>query len=468
MTVRIIPGAVSQTSLRALVLTDQRTEPPIHLSDPRGKKLPGLTLKPHASGDPRFDQHIVGAGIRLFVAEAANLKPATDHLLGGVHIKTLPRKLPREGLNLAIASCYSDLFDRDKDYLRVLQGAAGYTPLAAKLLVGDNLYLDVGPHCGRSGFEEVADRYLQHFWRSGYADVLSYLPTFTAWDDHEFWNNYPERQGWLTRINAARGDYGTASLLGVKTFQSVLNPPPAARVGLSYRFELPPLSLFMLDLRAGRTLHDATVQRMCSEAELQAFERWAAKLTGPGALIVGQPLWMRLGDHFDWNPPAFRAQFARIWKALASAPWDIVIISGDIHHSHLLEIDPGTGGRVWQLVSSPVCHIPSIESIMAQAFDVQDQGGVSPVTEIDIDVAAAGTRPRIAAFHMGTAVPNNLALVKVKGGADGSVTFSGTFVDLVTKVACPWTPPTRNVPFAPGDRQWCHREPMFTLRRRPA
>lgn len=468
MTTRIIPGAVGTTTLRALVLTDQKVPPPVLLTDARGSKLPGLTLKPHASGDPRFDQHVTGAGIYLYVAEAQNLRPATDYLVGGAHMKTFPRKLPPAGLNFALSSCYSNLFKRDADYLKVLQGAAGYNPLAAKLLVGDNLYLDVGPNPGRSGFEEVADRYLQHFWSGQYAEVLSYAPTFTIWDDHEFWNNYPERQVWLARINAAKADYSTASLLGLKTFQAVLNPPPAARVGLSYSFQVPPLSVFALDLRCGRTLHEAAVQRMCSEAELQAFERWCAKLTGPGAVMVGQPLWYYPGDHFDWTPAAFRAQFARIWKAMAAAPWDIVILTGDIHHSHLIEIDPGTAGRVWQLVSSPVCHIPSIESIMAQAFDTQAHGGVGFPATLDIDVAASGCQPRLAAYHMGTGCNNSLALLNVKGNADGSVTFSGKFVDLVTKVAAPWDPGPSHSPVAPGDRKWCQREPMFTLRARPA
>lgn len=468
MTTRIIPGAVGQASLRALVLTDQKVPPPVLLTDPRGRKLPGLLLEPHASGDPRFDQHVVGAGIHLYVARASGLTSATDYLLGGVHMKTLPKKLPRAGINLALASCYTNLFKRDADYLKVLQGAAGYNPLTAKLLVGDNIYLDVGPHAGRSAFEEVADRYLQHFWSGEYANVLGFAPTFALWDDHEFWNNYPERQGWLTRINASRGEYSTASLLGLKTFQSVLNPPPVARVGLSYTFSVPPLSVFALDLRAGRTLQSAAVQRMCSEAELQAFERWASRLTGPGALVVGQPLWISAGNHFDWNPPGFAAQFARIWKALAAAPWDIVILSGDVHHSHLLEIDPGTAGRVWQLVSSPVVHIPSIESILAQAFDVQARGGVNFPEALEIDVAASGTRPRLAAYHMGTGCANTLALLNIKGNADGSVTFAGKFVDLVTKVAAPWDPPPTHASIATGDRKWCQREPMFTLRARPA
>lgn len=468
MTVRIIPGAVGATTLRALVLTDQSTPPAVQLTDARGAKLPGLTVTPHSSGDARFDQHVVGAGVHLHIASATGLKPSTDYLINGVHLKTLPRKLPREGINIAISSCYCDLFKRHTDYLKVLQGAAGYTPLAAKFLVGDNIYLDVSPRTGRSPFEEVADHYVHHYWTSGYAEVLSYLPTFSIWDDHEFWNNYPEKQIHLPRINANYADYMAASKLGLRTFQAALNPTPVVRGGLSYTFDTPPLSFFAIDLRSGRTLHGADDPRLCSEAELAAFEKWAANLKGPGAVIVGQPLWGWTGDKFDYNPPSFPAQFARIWKALANAPWDIVVITGDIHHSHLLEIDPGTGGRVWQLVSSPVVHIPTIESIAARAFDVQDRASVNFPPTLEIDAVAAGTTPRIAAYHMGSGCNNTLALLNIKGNADGSVTFTGKFVDLVTKVASPWDAPPSTVPVAHGDRKWCQREPMFTLQRRPA
>ena len=50
--------------------------------------------------------------------------------------------------------------------------------------------------------------YVRHFWRSGYADVLGYLPTFTMWDDHEFWNDYPERQAQLMRTWKNGKEYG--------------------------------------------------------------------------------------------------------------------------------------------------------------------------------------------------------------------------------------------------------------------
>lgn len=463
MKTRIIPGAVSSTTLRALVLSEASSPPPLRLSDVRGAPCPPLTVKAHGSGAPRFDQHVIGAGVYLYVAEASGLKPGTDYQLADAHIRTLPRQLPARGISLALASCYCNDFKRDRDYLRVLQGAAGYNPLSAKLLVGDNLYIDVGPGVGseRTAFESTADLYLQHYWRSGYAEVLSYLPTFTMWDDHEFWNNYPERQIWLPRsMGQAHGLYKAAALAGIKAFQAVLNPTPASRGGLSYRFELPGLSVFALDLRAGRSMHEVSNPIMCSEAELQAFERWACALKGPGAVIVGQPLWSSAGDWKDWNPPAFAAQYTRIWKALADAPYDIVILTGDVHHSRLLEFSVGPGRRVWELVSSPVCHIPTIESIAARAFDQQDHGRVG----YPLAITVPGVPLSLTAFHMGTNDNNSLALLRLVPAPDG-LAIAGTFVDLVRKTPAEPADPPAGSPVAPGPRS-CQRDPMFVLRRR--
>ena len=468
-TTRIIPGAVTSTSLRALVLSDSDTPPPLELVDVRGAPAPELKVRQHGSGDPRLDQHVIGAGVYLYVAEATGLKPARDYQItgqtGATHIKTLPRQLPKEGVRIALASCYSDDFKRHGDYLKVLQGAGGFGQLSAKLLVGDNVYLDVGPAVGdaRTGFEETAERYLQHFWRSGYADVLGYLPTFTLWDDHEFWNNYPEHQIWLPRsMGRKHEEYTAAALAGLKAFQAVLNPAPVTRDGLSYRFEIGELSLFALDLRSGRTLQAAPRPMMCSEAELVAFEKWAAGLTGPGALVVGQPLWTRAGDWQDWNPPAYAAQFSRIWRALTDAPWDIAILTGDVHHSRVLEIEVGPGRRVWEVVSSPAAHIPTVESIAARAFDKQDAGRVGFVLEVE----ASGVSPRLVAYHMGTGVANTIALLHLSPAEHGGVAFGGMFIDLVRKTACPSSPAPPGSPVIDGAPAMCSRDPLFVLRRR--
>jgi hypothetical protein len=464
---RIIPGAISTDRLRALVISDAG-RPDVKLEAVRGGKTPAPTVRDHDAGDPIVDQHLRKAKLELYLVEATGLAPGTDYQMtaGGkpVHFKTFPAALPPEGLSFALASCYYEAFGRDRDYLRALQAAPSYGPLAAKLLVGDNVYIDVGraPGQARSGAEESVGRYLQYYWKSGYADVLSYLPTFCLWDDHEFWNNYPEWQVHLARSMDAGGReaYEKAAQATLRLFQAALNPEPAARGGLSYSFAAPPVSFFALDLRAGRTSMKSARPQMTSEAELAAFERWAAGLKAPGVAMFGQPLWIEKGNWMDYVPPDYAGQYARIWKALAGAPYDVLVLSGDVHHSRLLEFDVGRGRRVWELISSPACMIPTIESIAAQAFDVQDRGTITFPLQFPGEAAAA---PKLAGYHFGTDHNNTISFFRLKPAGAG-IDVTACFFDLVTKSVCKNQRPAVAAPLASSQPEWCQQ--TFSLKKR--
>lgn len=469
---RIIPGAVSTDRLRALVLSDSKQPPPIKLEAVGGGAAPALRVKAHDAGDPTVDQHIIRAGVRTYLAEAEGLHPGTDYHLrvdGGqpVHVKTFPAQLPREGLSVALATCYYEAFGRDRDYLRLLQAAPSFGPLSAKLLLGDNIYVDVGrpPTPDRSGAEETVGRYLKYYWHSSYADVLSYLPTFCLWDDHELWNNFPEWQVFLARSMDAGGRdlYTKAGLATLRLFQASLNPPPVARGGLSYQFEIPPISCFALDLRAGRSIMKTQQPHMTSESELVAFERWAAGLRAPGIAMFGQPLWIEKGNWMDYQPPDFAAQYARIWRALAGAPYDILVLSGDVHHSRLLEIEVGQGRRVWELISSPACMIPTIESIAARAFDVQDRGSLTFPLQFPGEAAGA---PKLKAYHFGSDHNNSIAMLRLSPGDAGAIEVTTAFFDLVTKQVSPNQKPQVSPPLVSPQPQWCQTK--ITLKKRPA
>lgn len=469
MPVRIIPGAVGTDRLRALVISDGKERPALTIEALQGGAAT-LKVSDHDAGEPLVDQHIRRAGLRMYLCEAEGLRPGSDFHLradGGkpVHVKTFPAALPKEGLGIALASCYYEAFGRDRDYLKLLQAAPKYGPLSAKLLVGDNIYVDVGaaPGKARSGAEETISRYLRYYWHSSYADVLSYLPTFCLWDDHEFWNNYPEWQIHLARSMDAGGrdNYARAAIAALRLFQAALNPAPVARTGLSYQFAIPPVSCFALDLRAGRTIMKTDRPRMTSEAELAAFERWAAGLEAPGIALFGQPLWIESGNWMDFHPPDFAGEYARIWKALARAPYDVLVLSGDVHHSRLLEIDVGRGRKVWELVSSPACMIPTIESIAAQAHDVQDRGCVT--FPLKFPGTAAGA-PVLKSYRFGTDCNNTLAFLRLAPAEGGGITVTTSFMDLVTKTVVKNMKPGVAAPLASPQPQWC--QGSFTLRRR--
>lgn len=471
MATRIIPGAISTSSARALVITDESSAPALRLEAVGGGGARAVKLRQIDAGDPIVDQHIRKAKLDLYVGEVDGLSPGTDYhwRVGAgapVHVKTFPSQLPKEGLAFALASCYYEAFGRDKDYLKVLQAAApGFAPLTAKLLVGDNVYIDVGkaPTAQRTGAEETIGRYLQYYWRGGYADVLSFLPTFFLWDDHELWNNYPEWQIHLARSMDAGGreGYQKAGLAALRLFQSTLNPAPVVRSGLSYRFDIPPVSVFALDLRAGRTVMKTAKPHMTSEGELAAFEAWAAGLQGPGIAMFGQPLWIEQGNFMDFQPPDFPAQYARIWKALTDAPYDVLVLSGDVHHSRLLEFDVGGGRRVWELISSPACMIPTIESIAAQAFDVQDRGSLT----FPLKYPGQGAHPpKLVGYHFGSDHNNTISLLRVAPADGGAIAVTTCFIDLVTKTVCPNQRPKVAAPLVSPQSQWC--KGGFTLKKR--
>ena len=163
----------------------------------------------------------------------------------------------------------------------------------------------------------------------------------------------------------------------------------------------------------------------------------------------------------DFQPPDFPAQYARIWKALASAPFDVLVLSGDVHHSRLLEFDVGRGRRVWELVSSPACMIPTIESIAAQSFDVQDRGTLTFPLAYPGDAAGA---PKLVGYHFGSDHNNTISLLKVAPADAGGIAVTTCFLDLVSKSVCPNDKPAVKAPLASPQSQWC--KGGFTLKRR--
>ena len=352
---RVIPGAVGQDSIRALVLAAGQATPAVVVRQASGGGQIAATVTP-LPVSAEMGQEL--SGVVLFAASASGLQPATEYELEvsspavavRSRFQTLSPDAPGQTLKLVVASCYYDFFHRDADYLAALQ-SVWCKDAAFKLLVGDNLYLDVAPDQRHitGGYRETVALYLRYFWQSGYADVLGRLPTFTTWDDHEFWNNYPEHQCHLSRTSGSdRKDYIRAGTECLRLFQAVLNADLPPDDNLSYRIDnTPVVSFFAADGRSARTRFENSPPRMMPDAALSNFEAWASSLTRPGVLVIGQPLWIKEGGRTDYTPPNFADQYERIWRAIAGAPHDILVVSGDVHHSRILEIGL-TDTRSWR------------------------------------------------------------------------------------------------------------------------
>ena len=478
-TARIIPGNVSADRFNALVLASSRTPnlQVVRRSDRQPAAFNLVPLRPQYSKELTAELGLYG--VELFELAATGLAESSEYVvedrtsgsLQELVLRTLPRHIGSEGLTIVVGSCYYEGFGKAAGYLAGLRSTRFSLP-AFKLLIGDNLYVDIGPtRPGRdTGYTETVDRYLTYFWQSWYADVLSTLPTFTTWDDHEFWNNYPEKQTWLLRSypsSAHRPVYIKAGNECLKLFQRTLNPPSIVTAGGSYIFEIPPISFFVADTRSGRTLHDDPARRMLSSGELGALENWTAKLQAPGVLVIGQPLWLTKGGKSDYNPPDFEEQYARIWKALDKSRFDILVISGDVHHSHVLEI--ALRNRIIrEFVTTPACHIPTLGSIVGGTYREQGQDKVAVTDYVEIDAkTSGGVKPKLSRYLFGTDAKNTIAFIHFRLKTNTSIDVGGAFVDLdarrVPQSAKADLPGWFGGSLDPVFRE-CQAFPMFTLR----
>lgn len=469
----VVQGAALARSYAALVLGRDLAQPPVvTASSPAGTAGVRATLEPLALS-AALSAQLSARRLRALLLRARDLTPGAPYRFSvdagpGAHAAlttwTLPEALPAEGLSCAVATCFYNGFGMSAKLRAALAGARLVTAPAFEIWAGDNVYLDVRDFDGANPNHARAQtlaRYLEYFGSGDYALARGARPSFTAYDDHELWNNYPERQLWLARSWDGNADaYGRAAQECLTLFQSALNPAPVVPKGRSYRFDVAPLSFFVADLRTQRTRKASGDFRMMPKAELRALVDWASGLTGPGVLVVGQPLWTGAGNWTDYNPPAFVPEYQAIWRALRDAPYDVLIVSGDVHHSRLLRVGLGADRFAYEFVTSPVCHIPGVLAT-AGFGNSQARAKVSPPARAE-NVGF----PVSAEYYFGTSAPNSFGLLRFVPKPDGAVAVGAAFVDYAGQA--PVYPPSEpaNLPRLGLQGKPCVAEELFTLRRR--
>jgi phosphodiesterase/alkaline phosphatase D-like protein len=433
MSVHLIPGAVGPTSIRALLLTASDGEPVVTIDPP--DSTPVVT---RVTLNAPFE--IALRPLRLWQIAASPLQPVTSYRLqanvqgsasNAVAFRTLDPAA--HSLKFVAASCFYDGFHAGGDYHSALAGP--YCNEARfKILLGDNVYVDVHPTQASfiDGFVETAFIYKKYFWLdAGYRDALSMLPTFTTWDDHEVWNNAPETQLHLKRTrDAMRDQYLAAALSGIDAFQVPLNPIPPIKNSRSYRIDsLPLVDLFVLDARSQRSILKTAEPKLVPTDALTALQLWARKLERPGILVIGQPLVCETGSKWvDYWPADFAAQFEAIWQSIHDAKWDIMILTGDVHHSRVSRFTFGDGRQVFELVTSPASHIPTVFSELTGSYGSQGKSDVEFVEK----PKAGFLRPELRDYYFGTDAENSIAVIELTAKGNRHVQVGCTFLDLRT------------------------------------
>jgi hypothetical protein len=274
-------------------------------------------------------------------------------------LTTLPTHLPsldEKPFTVLLGSCFCKREDGEGAVGRTyVQLPAGASP-DVKILCGDQVYLD-----------DPWQHYLWHthdiielegeFFRNyrdtwtqepGFRQLLTGGANYFTPDDHEYWNNAPnaatvirdtwwdsDRQQWF---NAARQLY--------QTFQ---NPAPVTT------FDVGALAFLIADTRSNRS---ADQTYFMQQTDLQVVEQWIRTLTGPGVLVIGQPVFREktgrlVGTFADWNLPDYD-QYGELARLLAQTPHSIVILSGDVHYGRIARCTLTSGRELIEVISSPM------------------------------------------------------------------------------------------------------------------
>ena len=294
------------------------------------------------------------SGTPLTLQLLANGQPQANASLA-----TLPTQLPtleEKPFTVLLASCFCKREDAEgtvgQTYGRL---PAGSRP-DVKILCGDQVYLDDPwahylwhthdlPELEVEFFCNYRDTWMQ---TPGFRQVLAQGANFFSPDDHEFWNNAPNaatiiRDTWSR--NGRQEWFATAR----QFYQRFQNP------ALGTTFTVDPLSFFIADTRSNRSANQTDFMQ---QTDFQAVARWLQNLTGPGVLVVGQPLFSEkagrlYGTFGDWNLPDYR-QYDPLARLLAQSPHSIVILTGDVHYGRIAWCTLVSGGELIEVISSPM------------------------------------------------------------------------------------------------------------------
>ncbi len=283
---------------------------------------------------------------------------------------TLPYQVHSKGVTFLFASCFWQNNDRDGYYRSGLKELQRLRNPQFKLLIGDQVYLDWPKewNLGDDPIELFSKRYRQYWGDEYYREALQTCPNFITCDDHEYWNDYPEKQIHLPQTWHAtnRKKYGRGADILYHQFQACLNPNQARW----YEFTIEPVTFFVADTRSERErCNDKGTSHFMSEEQWVALGSWQWNLQGPGVLVLGQPLFQKDGNFLDHSLSNFPQDYARLWRILERSlagtnqegrPHDILILSGDIHTGRYAEAHgpfPDAPCGVPEFIASPAAMI---------------------------------------------------------------------------------------------------------------
>jgi alkaline phosphatase D len=334
----ILQGATSQTETQFRILIKTNRAYRYSVIDAAGVKR---AVAPRARGGVPTSQFAID---HVFVDK---LLPGTTYTLeieavgvaGGNELRQFSTLNARSGagdtLRVALISCQNDRYVDDQS--EMWAAVAKSTP-ELMIFNGDSCYVD---QRNDGTVEGLWDRQVQ---TREMLDVFKWdrlVPTLTTWDDHDTGENDADK--FAPYISVARDNFSTM-------FKSDPVAGYNATAGLDFSFSAYGMRFILLDDRS-----DKTNGAMYS----QTTEQWLKNeiLTSPG------PIWLVNGTQFfggyllgaESFEDTATQQLYRVMNMAKSAKAPTVLMSGDVHFSELMELEPALMGyKSYELCSSAI------------------------------------------------------------------------------------------------------------------
>jgi len=339
------------------------------------------------------------------------LQPGTEYigelLVGGAVqargiAKTLPNSLPVSGgtsrpFNVFIGSCYFLQNDLNRLVPQAYMELWNHPDLRPdiKFLCGDQIYFDNLPEDFVDLSLNVKDpwtwikRRLTNKYRYTWHaldPLLSHGSTYFLTDDHEYFNDYPDRGTAPWVFVHPRGDFlQKRAEAFANDFQSA-GIAEGTGIGNDLKF-------MVLDTRRYRSMNNRT---FAQQKDVNATIKWLQNLRVPGVLVLSSPIFVPKTENssFDFgldalaeickkrgipqsikvitdhNLPFFDAQFKPLAHALLEAQADVVVVAGDPHFSRVAYCDvPAHAAnnnrphKIIEVISSAMATVTRAEGI---------------------------------------------------------------------------------------------------------
>jgi hypothetical protein len=291
-----------------------------------------------------------------------------EAVLAAALATTLPARLPlldERPFTCLLGSCFGwdgDPFGREVG-AAITQLPALHRP-DVTFLCGDQVYLDApfprylhhlpgGEALRLELFEKYRANWTPPGLAPGYAEVLRQGATYFTADDHELWNNAPNKTPVVlkTWFGPWRQEWYDAATELYDRFQTT------ARVT---DFRVDRLSFLVADLRLDRSADRARLQ---IDTDHERVIEWIEALPGPGVLVLGQPVLAAeaglKGNIADWGLPDYR-QYGPLVAAIGRSRHDIVVLTGDVHFGRVAGARLPGGASLYEVISSPFSLVSSL------------------------------------------------------------------------------------------------------------